>query len=626
MVMPIQKHVMMQDSPDAGFKPSGEEENKDAEDLGNESGNPSEGKDSEVPIYGCADDQNIPDLEEISRFSDAEDDGLDLPPPLKGSISKPKRFTRSSKPAVSIGLKKFRNVSNRMGKRNKGVEGMNEDRSYGKESRDEGVDAYLVSITYSDAQSLDARSCGEGISEKEVQVNLGEDLNGGLDANIVKGNDPHGINANVFLNCSEDIGPIPVPVSENPVLRPRVSPVVSPKILKRGEVFVDGGGKVNATFSFNNVEKWPNLSPNKGCNIDGYNSGVIDDVMEDVPARKKHVSFINAVQGLNKSGSNKLKLIPVCMNDQGKKVVDMDPLVEKGSRNWNMTLVGYFMGFKMSHREILGHLRRMWRAYHLDEIIMNDYGLYFLKFKSDEGISRISSMIGNPIIMDIITTEICEKSYGRASFARVLIEIDAEVRLSKSIKVWHVVEKCLIKAPVVTELKQMMGVNIKKTAQMEQGDNGDGRWKSVNSRRYGRNEGGNRGDQRFSKNEGSYYVLVKRNRVSRPINAKETNRNRKGKSKVDEGGSSKDSVGINEMDSETTNVGGRNVNKGDGNNRDGKNVNASRGGSNENSLKGVGYQNMFSAQLDEAEIERRLEWESMKERIDESCEQGLRIS
>ncbi|GKE19161.1 putative ribonuclease H-like domain-containing protein, partial [Tanacetum coccineum] len=37
------------DSPDAGFKPSGEEEKKDAKDLGNESGNPTKGKDNEVP-------------------------------------------------------------------------------------------------------------------------------------------------------------------------------------------------------------------------------------------------------------------------------------------------------------------------------------------------------------------------------------------------------------------------------------------------------------------------------------------------------------------------------------------------------------------------------------------------
>ncbi|GJS95462.1 putative ribonuclease H-like domain-containing protein [Tanacetum coccineum] len=107
------------DSPNAGFKPSREEEKKDAEDPGNESGNPTEGKDSEVPskeeprinqekdasvnstnniitisptvnaasiednavdeniAYGCDDDPNIPDLEEIGRFSDAKDDGAE---------------------------------------------------------------------------------------------------------------------------------------------------------------------------------------------------------------------------------------------------------------------------------------------------------------------------------------------------------------------------------------------------------------------------------------------------------------------------------------------------------------------------------------------------------------------
>ncbi|GJZ38130.1 putative ribonuclease H-like domain-containing protein, partial [Tanacetum coccineum] len=98
------------DSPDAGFKPSREEEKKDAEDLRNEGGNPSkEGKrvdqekDSNVNstnninivsptvnaasikdnavdeniVYGCADDPHIPDLEEIGRFSDAEDDGVE---------------------------------------------------------------------------------------------------------------------------------------------------------------------------------------------------------------------------------------------------------------------------------------------------------------------------------------------------------------------------------------------------------------------------------------------------------------------------------------------------------------------------------------------------------------------
>ncbi|GKE14412.1 zinc knuckle CX2CX4HX4C containing protein [Tanacetum coccineum] len=52
-----------------------------------------------------------------------------------------------------------------------------------------------------------------------------------------------------------------------------------------------------------------------------------------------------------------------------------------------------------------------------------------------EGISRLAGMIGNPIIMDRITTSMCEKSYGRASFARVLIKVDAEKGLVDIVEV-----------------------------------------------------------------------------------------------------------------------------------------------------------------------------------------------
>ncbi|GKA67164.1 hypothetical protein Tco_0766972, partial [Tanacetum coccineum] len=62
------------DSPDTRFKPSGEEEKKDAEY--------SENKVSEVPkynvvdkyiVYGCANDPNMPNLEEIVYSDDDED-------------------------------------------------------------------------------------------------------------------------------------------------------------------------------------------------------------------------------------------------------------------------------------------------------------------------------------------------------------------------------------------------------------------------------------------------------------------------------------------------------------------------------------------------------------------------
>ncbi|GJW96284.1 putative ribonuclease H-like domain-containing protein [Tanacetum coccineum] len=117
----VQKHVMMQDSPDARFKPSGEEEKIDTKDPGNES--EASGKDSEVPstedlredqrvnqekdasvnstntintvsptvnavgiednvvdeniVYGCADDPNMPELEDIVYSDDDEDVGAE---------------------------------------------------------------------------------------------------------------------------------------------------------------------------------------------------------------------------------------------------------------------------------------------------------------------------------------------------------------------------------------------------------------------------------------------------------------------------------------------------------------------------------------------------------------------
>ncbi|GJV36299.1 putative ribonuclease H-like domain-containing protein, partial [Tanacetum coccineum] len=63
------------DSPDAGFKPSGEEEKKDAEDPGNKSGNPTERKDNEIlsteePKINQEKDDNINSTNNINTASD----------------------------------------------------------------------------------------------------------------------------------------------------------------------------------------------------------------------------------------------------------------------------------------------------------------------------------------------------------------------------------------------------------------------------------------------------------------------------------------------------------------------------------------------------------------------------
>ncbi|GJX13340.1 zinc knuckle CX2CX4HX4C containing protein [Tanacetum coccineum] len=54
-----------------------------------------------------------------------------------------------------------------------------------------------------------------------------------------------------------------------------------------------------------------------------------------------------------------------------------------------------------------------------------------------EGISRIASRIGTPIIMDKVTTSMCKRGYKRASFARVLIEVDAAEEIVDSVEIWY---------------------------------------------------------------------------------------------------------------------------------------------------------------------------------------------
>ncbi|GKA39693.1 hypothetical protein Tco_0732244 [Tanacetum coccineum] len=85
------------DSPDAGFKPSKEEEKKDAKDPGSEKKDPNANNTNNINtvsptvnaasiednvvdkniVYGCADDSNMPDLEDIVYSNDDEDDGAE---------------------------------------------------------------------------------------------------------------------------------------------------------------------------------------------------------------------------------------------------------------------------------------------------------------------------------------------------------------------------------------------------------------------------------------------------------------------------------------------------------------------------------------------------------------------
>ncbi|GJY76477.1 RNA-directed DNA polymerase, eukaryota, reverse transcriptase zinc-binding domain protein [Tanacetum coccineum] len=150
---------------------------------------------------------------------------------------------------------------------------------------------------------------------------------------------------------------------------------------------------------------------------------------------------------------NKLNFMPTGLNELGNEVVVFDEeLVEIGSKKWQLTLCGYFMGHRLSFPEVRYHLKRMWGRYGLQEIMDNANGYWLFKFGYEEDIgmekteldkiplwvkftnvpmeawsverlNAVAISVRKPIIMDNITAKVCKIGTGRTEYARILIEI-----------------------------------------------------------------------------------------------------------------------------------------------------------------------------------------------------------
>ncbi|GJZ64881.1 hypothetical protein Tco_0621577 [Tanacetum coccineum] len=60
----------------------------------------------------------------------------------------------------------------------------------------------------------------------------------------------------------------------------------------------------------------------------------------------------------------------------------------------------------------------------------------------EDGLSSISTKLGTPLKLDYYTYDMCIQSWGRSSYARVLIEVRADVELKDNIVFGHVQEEC----------------------------------------------------------------------------------------------------------------------------------------------------------------------------------------
>nr|GEV32846.1 hypothetical protein [Tanacetum cinerariifolium] len=314
------------------------------------------------------------------RGPEPKDPDLAIPPKGSNEFIKRRRSFMSliSKPLITSGVKSAKRVSFKAGKGSNSLKEMEEDVIDG--------------------------SCGESISDLQDEVEKE------LVRKIV--NETFKVNnlSNVVKDAS--VG----------------------NVIDGGETLTDGESRSNVEFLFNKVKKLPSLNENRNVNdmdiimekLDEVRHVNEDFVMQEGDSVKKRVSFVNVVQGIRGNRNNKLRRIAVSIDESMKKRVYIDLLIEEGSKSRGMTLVGYFMGLRISYKEIIGHLRRIkWiMACGWEAIIHSEVGSWCVY-------AEARTFKGSQVIWVIL------KSYGRASFTRVLIEIEAESGLVDEIKVYY---------------------------------------------------------------------------------------------------------------------------------------------------------------------------------------------
>ncbi|GKB34451.1 RNA-directed DNA polymerase, eukaryota, reverse transcriptase zinc-binding domain protein [Tanacetum coccineum] len=142
-------------------------------------------------------------------------------------------------------------------------------------------------------------------------------------------------------------------------------------------------------------------------------------------------SFADVTRTNQGNADNTLSLIPICIEEGREVVVFDEELVIEGSRKWEFTLCGHFVGCRMSSSELRYNLVRMWSKFGLKDIVSQNEAW------TVKGISTIASGVGKPLIMDKTTTKLCKYRTGNFGYARVLVEINANKEPKEKIGVCY---------------------------------------------------------------------------------------------------------------------------------------------------------------------------------------------
>ncbi|XP_021996188.1 uncharacterized protein LOC110893386 [Helianthus annuus] len=265
---------------------------------------------------------------------------------------------------------------------------------------------------------------------------------------------------------------------------------------KRGINIIDELTKVSAPVQLDNLSSpitgfhGLNLSADKEST---KSSGAANPLAGNSNSRfsgaAEPLSFAKVVNNAKENVKVNFRMMESSESVDGADVVIPMSSVKQVSDRYANTLYGYFLGKRLAFPVVDYFAKNNWVKYGLSRLMMNANGFFFFKFKTKEGmdkmvedgpwmirnvpiilkewsasvklekedikaipvwvkmhdvpltaytedgLSLLASKIGVPKMLDSYTATMCAESWGRSSYARALIEIQAGDELKRSITV-----------------------------------------------------------------------------------------------------------------------------------------------------------------------------------------------
>ncbi|GJW84185.1 hypothetical protein Tco_0157330 [Tanacetum coccineum] len=182
--------------------------------------------------------------------------------------------------------------------------------------------------------------------------------------------------------------------------------------------------------SLSDVETFWDPNPTPKVLNDGSHPDVMHSSIPTGSAFRASSSFADVTQ---KMSSNKVVKVKELRNNEcveGAAVAIPFAEVEAVCSRFANTLYGYFIGKRLAFPLVENYVKNTWGKYGLKRIQLHE-DFFLFQFNTKEGMERV----GKPITLDSYTSNMCVSSWGRNTYARVLIKVSAKTELKDELVV-----------------------------------------------------------------------------------------------------------------------------------------------------------------------------------------------